>query len=223
MKRVLGCVTIGQSPRDDIVPELHSWMEDHHVEIFEVGALDGLSQKEIQDWKPRDGHNVLVTRLASGESVLLEEEKLLHRVQRVFEQIQSHVSAILLLCTGTFPKLNAEVPVFYPDKILSHFISGVLWGPDVHLGILTPSIQQSEQQLKRWRAVAPNVEIRVASPYGDLTDLTQEAKSFAHGVEMVLLDCMGYSKQMKSLVQEQVSYPVLLAREVVGRTLAAVI
>lgn len=44
---VLGIVTIGQSPRSDMVPEMLQWLPSS-VEVRERGALDGLSAADLE-------------------------------------------------------------------------------------------------------------------------------------------------------------------------------
>ena len=55
MKKRIGIVTIGQSPRTDVVPEIQAHLGDH-VEVLEHGALDGLSLTEVQELCSRAGH-----------------------------------------------------------------------------------------------------------------------------------------------------------------------
>jgi protein AroM len=43
------------------------------------------------------------------------------------------------------------------------------------------------------------------------------------GVDYVILDCMGYTQEMKDLVRKEAGAPVLLARSVVARLAAEVI
>lgn len=61
MKHVVGTVTIGQTPRTDVIPELSAILGD--VTVREAGALDGLSRAEIAGLAPQRGDYVLVTRL----------------------------------------------------------------------------------------------------------------------------------------------------------------
>jgi protein AroM len=46
--RRVGLVTIGQSPRVDVVPEIKEVLRDVEVEVVECGALDKLSKDENQ-------------------------------------------------------------------------------------------------------------------------------------------------------------------------------
>ena len=66
MKKI-GAITVGQSPRVDLIPEIQPILGDS-VEIIQTGALDGLSKEEIAKFVPRPGENVLVSRLTDGTS-----------------------------------------------------------------------------------------------------------------------------------------------------------
>jgi len=67
--RTVHFLTIGQSPRPDVVPEILGMLGDAaaDVETVEAGALDGLSRQEVRAGAPRDGEMPLVSRLRSGE------------------------------------------------------------------------------------------------------------------------------------------------------------
>ena len=65
MKIRVGIVTIGQAPREDVVPDMAELMGPG-AEILEGGALDGLTREEIERLAPEGDHEVLVTRLTDG-------------------------------------------------------------------------------------------------------------------------------------------------------------
>ena len=48
----LGLITIGQSPRIDVVPEIRQII-GHGIEVMEGGALDGLTLDEVRKLYPR--------------------------------------------------------------------------------------------------------------------------------------------------------------------------
>lgn len=54
MNQRVGMITVGQSPRDDIVPNM-SQVLGANIEVFENGALDGLSMEEIRSLAPKGG------------------------------------------------------------------------------------------------------------------------------------------------------------------------
>ena len=53
MKKI-GMITIGQSPRVDIVPEIKEILGEE-IEVLEAGALDGLSLEQVRGFYPGKG------------------------------------------------------------------------------------------------------------------------------------------------------------------------
>ena len=50
MKKKIGAITIGQSPRIDVIPEMQEILGENVI-ILEAGALDGLTKKDIEKWQ----------------------------------------------------------------------------------------------------------------------------------------------------------------------------
>jgi protein AroM len=216
-KKIIGAVTIGQSPRTDVIPEIASIL-GADVEIREAGALDGLSKEEIAGFAPEKGDYVLVTRLADGSSVQVAER---HITPRIVEKINGHfrdgTTLVFLLCTGEFPGFDAGGLLIRPQKILFHVVSAV--GEGLKLGIMTPSPDQVEQSEHRWRKVGPAVKSIASSPYVEGMEAAkraaQELKDW--GAQLVVMDCMGYTLPMQEAVREIVEKPVILARGIAAR------
>ena len=76
MAKKIGCVTIGQSPRDDILAVMRKYIKAD-VEIIERGALDGLDQDSVLHLRPDPGQPTLVSRMRDGTEVTLTHEKIL--------------------------------------------------------------------------------------------------------------------------------------------------
>ncbi len=60
LSSVVGLVTIGQSPRSDVVPEIAALIGPG-VDVQEAGALDGLGHSEIEALAPTGHDEILVT------------------------------------------------------------------------------------------------------------------------------------------------------------------
>lgn len=70
MKPSLVTLTIGQSPRSDILPLLQEHLPADAV--AHAGLLDGLTLAEVEQlYAPAPGDKVLVSRMSSGEQVRL--------------------------------------------------------------------------------------------------------------------------------------------------------
>lgn len=222
MQRI-GLVTIGQSPRVDITPDLaHIWQGA--FEIVERGALDDLSGAEIEALAPLAGETVLVSRLRDGQSVRLGEERLVHYVAEKIAGLQESVGAIFLLCTGEFPPLESKVPLFEPNSVLRNMVRGVM-KPNQVLGVIVPEQDQEEEIIRRWQAYIPNAIITAyASPYQEDGQLLQAASELKErDVDLVVLDCLGFSMEMKRQVQAITKKPVIIPRTLVGRLIMEVL
>ena len=57
----IGALTIGQSPRNDLIPEIEAFFKG--AEIIQLGALDGLSKEQIADLAPSGDDEILVSKL----------------------------------------------------------------------------------------------------------------------------------------------------------------
>lgn len=217
----LGGITIGQSPRVDITPDLTPLLPG--VELLERGALDDLEEEALRALRENPHGDVLATRLRDGREILVGEEDVIPKVQRAIEELaRQDVAAILLLCTGTFPKFACEVPLLYPERVLQAAVVATF--PGGALGVITPYAEQVRFQEARWSSrLGAEVLVEAVSPYRahwelELRKAAQRLK--AAGVTMIVLDCLGYSTTMRACVRELAGVPVLLARTTLGRIAA---
>lgn len=231
-QRRIGAVTIGQSPRTDVVPELLPLLGPG-IEVVEVGALDALSPAAIAALAPAPGDEVLVSRLRNGQQVRLRKEGVPELLQAGVDSLAGRVEAVLLLCTGSLPPLRSPCPILYPEHLLFQVVRGILGAgqagrtPD-RVGILTPDPAQTEEQRTRWTAVLGAVPaVAACSPYvpeGLESRLERAATELlTAGARMIVLDCLGYSRYMKHMVHRAAGIPVILARTVLARVAAEVL
>jgi len=213
----LGAVTIGQSPRTDIIPDLRTVLGEE-LEIVEAGALDGLSAGEVAQLAPDDGDRMLVTRLRDGRGVRIAHRHIIPLLHRRLQDLAPRVDAILLLCTGSFEPFHVACPVVYPERLMLAAASAV--APS-HIGVVTPDAGQMEEQQRRWQAVAGRISVLPASPYASAELLPGTAAALAaRSADLIVLDSLGYSLAMKTAVRRVVSRPVLLPRTVLARAAA---
>ena len=114
----VGLITVGQSPRSDVVPDMAAILGGD-VEIVEAGALDGLTREQIAPLAPEGDDEILVTRLADGSSVFVGKTKMIPRIEARIAALEDRGVALnVLLCTGEFPKLAARRPFLEPQQLL---------------------------------------------------------------------------------------------------------
>lgn len=220
MLGTLGAVTVGQSPRDDVMAEMRRVL-GVGVQILQVGALDEVSGVELSTSGATGDGRVLVSRMRDGTEVKIGEAFIVPRVQRCIESLEDRVQAIVLLCTGSFPSLRSSTPLLFPDRILRHLVIAVGAG---RLGVLTPAPEQVGAQRERWRCVVPHVVVHAASPYGPPDHIRRAAGALARaGVDLLVMDCIGYTHAMKKELQAALGCPIVLASSMVARVLGELV
>ena len=209
----IGMITIGQSPRNDVVTEIRDILGP--VEIVERGCLDELTKQQIDSLKPREGEPFLVTLLRDGSSIQVSKEKVTNLLQQRIKELERDVDLIVLLCTGDFANLQSKKLIIELGKLIRKLIQGMLTKEE-KLGVIIPSVEQMEQTKKK--CAAENLVVAVASPYENQERLRDAAKALqAKDVRLTVLDCVGYTKQMKLYVQEITGKPAILSRTIAAR------
>ena len=212
----IGAITVGQSPRVDVTPDL--WpIFGPNVELIEAVGLDGLSREEIETFVPEEGDYVLVSRLKDGSSVTFAERYVLPRLQQCIDRLEEEgVRLILFFCTGDFPdNFRHKVPLIFPNQILFGLVPVLCAGK---LAAVTPSEKQLEQSQKKWGGYGLEVKSYAASPYGEMEAVEAAAREIAKtDADLVLLDCIGYTAEMKRMVAKITGKNVILSRTILAR------
>jgi protein AroM len=218
-KRKIGAITIGQSPRTDVVPEMVEILGPN-VELIEGGALDELPAEHVAQMTPRDGDYILVTRLRDGASVQVAEHLILPKMQEQVDRVVAMgADVVALLCTGEFPAFRSSRLLVEPQAVLHHFVAGVARGR--RLGVVVPAPEQVDQGSARWQGVAGSVGVEAGSPYADIAELERAVEKLQRWqADVIVLDCIGFTAAMKARAAAIAGVPVILPRTVLARTLA---
>lgn len=218
MKRI-GLVTIGQAPRVDLTPELKKILGDD-VKIIEKGALDDLSLEQVKKIYPKQNEEVLVTRMADGTEVKIAGEQVFPLLkEKIAELEKSDIGVIFLACTGEFPDLDTESILIRPQKLLHYIIKAL--ANDKTLGVIIPNKRQVVSAKERWSKVAKNVIVEFCSPYDRVENIEIAAtKLLQEKVDMIVMDCIGYTQKMKERVYNKIGKPVILARSISAKVIS---
>lgn len=223
MGKTLCIITIGQSPRVDMVTAITKYMPSE-IRVVEKGVLDDLSAAEILAIAPQGGQETLVSRLRDGSSVTLGKEYIMAALEKLIADCQKEdIDMTLLACTGKFEPFQSTIPIVYPDYLLSHVVKGVF--RKGQLGIVVPLLEQQKSIMEKWNDAGISCSVLACSPYDFQAEkLISVAKEMDNlPVKAIVLDCMGYTEDMKRLMMQHTSKPVLVARNVVFSALAEIL
>lgn len=216
----VGAITVGQSPRTDVTGDIMP-IFGGNVELIERGALDGLSYQQIEELTPAEGDYILVSRMKDGTQVTFAERLVLPMIQRCIDELEAEgVRLILFLCTGEFPEqFHSNVPLIFPCHILNQMVPVLSGGLPVI--IVNPSQSQMEQSAKKWSRFVEQAEFVYASPYGAWEEIEQVAAQIKNMTgSVVVLDCIGYSQEMKEKIAAETGKLVILSRTLLARTVS---
>jgi protein AroM len=220
MGRTVGLVTIGQSPRPDLIEEYERALPG--ARLVQAGALDDLSEAEILAFAPGEGDDVLVSRLRTGREVRLARRHLDPRLQSCLDQLSRDTDLSILLCTGEFPAMRPRGMVLMPQRVLHHVVAAAvdgLWNPDrgeARLGVLIPDPAQRASAESRWGGLG-RVTTAAASPYRGTETLEGAGQILrAAGVGLVVMDCIGYTRPMRQMIARITGVPAILASAAVA-------
>ncbi len=218
--KMIGLITIGQSPRADVVTEMGR-MIGTHVEIVERGALDDLTLAQTRAYAPQDGMLHLCTRMRDGTEVVVGKEKLLPRIQNAVTNLnQEGVGLILLLCVGDFPDFQADCLIVQSKRVVDRCVEGLI-GDNHRLGILLPVMEQEAWARKTFTSITPNLTVAEASPYSKPERLSAAAEEFKRaGCDLIVMYCMGFNRTLAKELRGQSGIPVILASSILSRVMA---
>jgi len=211
----IGALTIGQSPRTDIMVDIEK-IFIKNTKIIEKGALDGLSKKEINDLYPEENDYILISRLNDGTSAKISGSYVEKKLQNIIKEMEDEVDVFLILCAGQFSDLTSKKLIIKPDVLLNKLIPGI-----VERGTMidvVPLKEQIEELKTRWTFTNIIVKYESLCPY---TATREEIISKAREIrgmkpDLVLLDCFGFGIDTKKIFKEIVDKPIILVRTLVA-------
>ena len=204
--KLIGALTIGQSPRPKLVDPLRRYLPAG-CQVMEAGALDGLSAALIPPIS--EGVYPLTTRLQDGSAVMVEESFLLPRLQQALAHLEAQgAAASILLCAGTFAGLHGTRPFFKPFSVAANELRarGLK-----SLGLIAPCEEQVAPIRRRWQAAGFEPTVWTA-------DLGKQDKQFkqqlavqieTYGLQCIVLDYVGHPAQTVTLLQQNSTLPVI--------------
>ncbi len=208
---------IGQSPRPDIEAEIAAAVPGIALRV--EGALDGMSRERIAaEAAPRSDADALFTVLPSGETVTISKRFVSGRLAaRLAEG-----GPALLCCTGAFHGLPRRADIVQPSEVLNGLADSLL--PTGTLGLFVPLAEQVATLSAKRARPGRRVVALPLSPLADAATIDAAARRMAaEKPDLVILDCMSYTRAGKTRIASIVGCPILLSIAVAARAAASLL
>lgn len=212
-------VTIGQSPRTDLTPEILSQVRGP-IDAIEFGALDELSHAEATAMAPKEGETSLCTRMRDGSEVVIGKDQTRDRLQKLFDRLDTEgFDAITLLCTGYFEHLGSKTLLIESQRVVDATVDALSVGCH-NLGVILPL----ERQVAEFHVHSDDTRRIKATHYSPYSgDRLETAAKEVADCDLVVMHCMGYSEAMRTKTIALTNKPVLLARRIVAGAVQQII
>ncbi|MCJ7659096.1 MAG: AroM family protein [Anaerolineales bacterium] len=204
-RKRIGALTIGQSPRPDLVAPLMQLLPD--CEIIQAGALDDLAPGELPE--TTNAIYPLVTRMQNGDAVMVDESFIAPKLQQAQNRLETRgVAATMLLCSGSFAHLHATRPIFKPFKIGCSVLGALNMKS---IGLITPVAAQEIPIRQRWESMGYETTVWKA-------DLGNQDQAFQQQIggrintnilDCIVLDYVGYPLAQVIQLQRSIDQPVI--------------
>jgi protein AroM len=217
---ILGLVTIGQTPRPDLLAAFGAAAP--HAELRLAGALDGLSRRDVDALAAAGGEYPLLVRLADGGAAEVPMAHLHPRVEACARRLAADgAAAVVVLCAGGFPDVPCDVPVVLPGALVPAVVRGLVGAGPV--GVVTPNAAQRPFAERKWRDDGFAVHVTHASPlrHDEITRAAAEMAGFT--CRLVVLDCIGHDDAYRAEFARLCGRPVIAAQSLVARVAGALI
>lgn len=216
----IGMLTIGQAPRDDVVPAMRQFLPPG-LSIVQRGALDGLSLPDISAYTVDEGETGIVTKLIDGSSVLLSHRKILPAMQVQVDRLVEDDGAalVVVLCGANWSDLGSQKLIVNPGTLFPAVIGSLAAGRK--LGIIKPDAGQVQKEQARYAELGIEAVVTSASPYAgpDRLNFAIAAATELHdaGCDLVWMTCVGMDAAMRDIVADITGVPVILAHALLAR------
>lgn len=211
MKKRFGVVTLGQSPRPDLVDNLNLPQD---IEVRVVGALDHATPQDVESlkWKEGDVDLPLFTKY-DGEPIVISKNRLVPFLQKAIEQLETTVDLTTIACTESFPEITFSKPTIKIDQMLLNLSKSIVAGSKSRcFGIFMPVKDKISVAEARWGLVghARAVHLQPFLTKTDILNACLELRQKIAEPDYIVLDCMGYGKNELNILKEEFKKSIII-------------
>jgi len=220
MKKI-GMLTIGQTPRSDVIPPIKEIMGLDY-DFIEVGALDGMTKKQVEQLEVRNDDYILATRLNDGSEVKVAKRVIIPLLQKQITKLETfEVNLTVVMCTGKFPAFNAKHLVITPSEILRGVLEASI--KRGKLGIVYPAVEQIAYMEREFGRTGLELYGDFYSPYdkSGLDSLCERLKN--KELDLIFLNCFGYDRSLTNAIKKVTGAPVIQSNAIIAKVITELV
>lgn len=212
-------VTIGQSPRQDLLAELTKSLA-LPAKVSEIGLLDGLSGSEIENLLATPDQTAVIARLTSGAWLSLARRKISTLAHEKIAAVgEGKFDLVVLMSTGIFRDLESTCPTVNAQRALDSAVISVAAQGDT-VGMIYPLEQQASDFDIPSLALFETTSFHAA--HGNTAELRKAARALKE-CAYVVLNSVGYSEDDRRNISEITGKPVILPRRIVANSIRLIL
>ncbi len=216
MKKI-GMLTIGQTPRNDLIPGLMDILGPGY-EVVEAGALDDHTMDDVNRIDLNPDHYILVSRMRDGTEIKITKKVVIPKMQGQLDRLEDQgVRLTVVMCTGKFPQFRSRGLVVTPSEILKGVIEGSL--KVGKLAVVYPTEEQILYAEKDFGREGVEVYADAVSPYEDDDVKGLLERLVKEDPDLVFLNCFGFPHSIKKRVQEATGKPTIHSSALIARVI----
>ncbi|NYB74677.1 AroM family protein [Sedimentibacter hydroxybenzoicus DSM 7310] len=215
MNKKAAMITMGHSPRTDIIPDISALL-NNHINIVHAGVMDEFSCEYIRkEFIPATDEEPFVSKLKDGRMHAFSRNAAMDLLQNKIDlYCQQDTAAIVLLCTSKFDNIKCSVPLIEPYKLLHNTVKSIDSG--MKISAVFPfeshfiSMKESwEQDIKLNDSICINPS--------DSLGCSNIISHFQHDKpDLLILDCLGYTNEWRETISEGLNIPIVHPRTLIA-------
>ncbi|WP_432474694.1 AroM family protein [Amphritea sp. HPY] len=185
------------------------------------GALDGLSDTQLREMAADPIATGVPVELSDGEWLYIDHKQIDQRARSVIETLKADgTDTVMMCCTLPWHSLETLPGVICPNRVMEANAVALL-PRGAALGVVLPDSNTAVEEIKHWQALDVPVLNTTISPHeNSLDELTAACvKLVEQGAELIVLDCLAFTRDHWQQVRKATGKPILLPMSVMGKLL----
>jgi DNA-binding CsgD family transcriptional regulator len=202
-------LTIGKAPREDIVPAIAAQI-DLPIDVHQMGILNDLSRRHIDELTAVDGEPMLVTYLSRNIRICLSRAGVVARLNAILAGFRPYqYDLVVVMVAGFSDQIVAKGPILNAHRAMESALLSVL-PADRKVGIIHPLASQVSHQtanFSSWNSLHASARER------NQTELMAALLELGEA-DLILLPSISYDDEDYCTLTKVTQKPVLLGRRI---------